>query len=59
MSVMEAKDRVHYIAGVDDGTGVNPQEGYFVIYRMEGPFKTADDAKEYLFPQLDTKNKSN
>ena len=49
--VMEFKNQSHYINNVDDGTGSNPQEGYFAIISAVGPFKTKEDADNYLKKQ--------
>jgi len=47
-TIMETGDFVAYLPNVNDGTGANPQEGYFVIRKAIGPFNTREDAMESL-----------
>jgi len=48
MPVMTIENEALYLENVDDGTGKNPQRGYFAINKMVGPFTSEFDAKEYL-----------
>ncbi len=47
-AVMEVKNRVVYMSNIDDGTGNNPQTGYFAVKEMVGPFLSKKDTEKYL-----------
>lgn len=42
-----------FLENVDDGTGSNPQRGYFAIDNMVGPFTSEKDALDYLESQTE------
>lgn len=46
--LMIVKNKVMHLSGIDDGTGNNPQEGFFCIEKMIGPFKTKAHAEMHL-----------
>lgn len=47
-AVMEVKNKSIFMSNVDDGTGSNPQSGYFAVISAVGPFKNKEDADNYL-----------
>lgn len=46
--IMTIENEAIFIENVDDGTGRNPQRGYFAVTKMEGPFTSEKDAIDYL-----------
>jgi len=45
---MEVKNRVIHMSNIDDGTGNNPQTGFFAVKEMVGPFLSKEGTEEYL-----------
>lgn len=45
-STMEIENQALFIEGVDDGSGGNPQRGYFAVFKAIGPFLSKVDAEK-------------
>lgn len=51
---MNIENQALFLENVDDGTGSNPQRGYFAIMKAVGPFTSEKDAKDYLEKESQT-----